>query len=303
MNRVDRGAPPRPARRRLNWLDFALFGGVLALVFYAAYRVDEVLVYKWSWGRVLDFVVLHDNDTGNYEPNLLLYGLATTLRLAFWGTILAGIIGIVMGYWRTCDNLTARIISRGYVELIRNLPSVVFIFIFYFFISSQVFPALGLGRISDDAWFAHSTAFRIMFGDPDLFANFLAGMVCLALFEAAYLAEIVRAGIQSVGKGQWEAARAIGLSHLNVLRDVVLPQAIRRILPPFANQFIILIKDSAIVSLISVQELTFLGTEVATTTTRVFETWIVVGAMYFVICYSFALIFGWLERRAARAGR
>ena len=142
-----------------------------------------------------------------------------------------------------------------------------------------------------------------MFGDPDLFSNFLAGMLCLAMFEGAYITEIVRAGIQSISKGQWEAARAIGLSPLNVLRDIILPQALRKILPPLAGQFITLIKDSAIVSLISIQELTFLATDVAATTTKVFETWILVGGMYFVLCYSFAVFFAYLERRAKREQR
>ena len=98
-------------------------------------------------------------------------------------------------------------------------------------------------------------------------------------------------------------ARAIGLSPINVLRDIIFPQAVRKILPPLAGQFITLIKDSAIVSLISIQELTFLATEVASTTTKVFETWIIVGAMYFVLCYSFAALFGYLERRALRTRR
>ena len=128
-------------------------------------------------------------------------------------------------------------------------------------------------------------------------------MLCLALFEAAYITEIVRAGIQSIHKGQWEAACAIGLSPFNVLRDVIMPQALRKILPPLAGQFITLVKDSAIVSLISIQELTFMATEVAATTTKVFETWILVGVMYFVLCYSFALLFDYLERRAARNRR
>ena len=300
---MDRASPPAPAKKRLTGLDFVLFGGVAALILYSAYRINDVLVYRWDWSRVLSFVVLHDEATGTYAANLLLHGLATTLRLAVWATILASIIGIVMGYWRTCENLTARIISRGYVELIRNLPPLVFIFIFYFFVSSQIFPALGVDDISRDNWVVNTTAFRVMFGDPQLLSNFLAGVLCLALFEAAYVTEIVRAGIQSVGKGQWEGARAIGLSRINVLRDVILPQAVRKILPPLAGQFITLIKDSAIVSLISVQELTFLATEVAATTTKVFETWILVGAMYFVLCYSFALFFSRLERRAAKSRR
>jgi len=301
MNRDD--PPPPMERRKLTKVDFTLFAGVIFLVVYAVYQVNDVLVYKWNWGRVTNFVIRFDKDSGTYVANLLLHGLATTLRLAVWGTVLATIIGLVMGYWRTCENLTLRIISRCYVELIRNIPPVVFIFIFFFFISSQIFPALGFDNINPDSPFVDNAIFRIMFGDPVLLSNFLAGMVCLAMFEGAYITEIVRAGIQSIPKGQWEASRAIGLSPFNVLRDIILPQALRKILPPLAGQFITLIKDSAIVSLISIQELTFLATEVAASTTKVFETWILVGAMYFVLCYGFALLFAWLERRAAKNRR
>ena len=301
MNRDD--PPPPIERRKLTKVDFTLFAGVIFLVVYAVYQVNDVLVYKWNWGRVTNFVIRFDKDSGTFVANLLLHGLATTLRLAVWGTVLATIIGLVMGYWRTCENLTLRIISRCYVELIRNIPPVVFIFIFFFFISSQIFPALGFDNIDPDSSFVDNTIFRIMFGDPVLLSNFLAGMVCLAMFEGAYITEIVRAGIQSIPKGQWEASRAIGLSPFNVLRDIILPQALRKILPPLAGQFITLIKDSAIVSLISIQELTFLATEVAASTTKVFETWILVGAMYFVLCYGFALLFAWLERRAAKNRR
>ncbi|SFU16919.1 amino acid ABC transporter permease [Sedimentitalea nanhaiensis] len=301
---MDRNTPPpAPPRKRLTAVDILLFASVAALIAYAGYRVNEVLVYQWNWSRVFNFFIRFDPDTGEYVTNLLLYGLATTLRLALWGTVLATIIGVVLGYWRTVDNLTLRILSRSYVELIRNIPPLVFIFIFYFFISSQIFPWLGLDDLNPEGLFVDNWLFALLFGDPALLSNFLAGVLCLAMFEGAYVTEIVRAGIQAVGKGQWEAARAIGLSRTNVLRDVILPQALRKTLPPLAGQFITLIKDSSIVSLISIQELTFMATEVAATTTKVFETWILVGAMYFVLCYSFALLFGWLERRAARSRR
>lgn len=301
---LDRNAPPpeRP-KRRLSWIDFVLFGLVAALVFYATYRVNDVLVYDWNWTRVLGFLVKFDEETQSWTSNLLLQGLATTLRLAVWATIFATLVGLVMGYWRTCDNLTLRIVARIYVELIRNIPPVVFIFIFYFFVSSQLFPAVGIDSIDTRSDFAQGDLFYFMFGDPRLFSNFLAGMICLALFEGAYITEIVRAGIQSMQHGQWEAGRAIGLSHFNVLRDIIIPQAVRKILPPLAGQFITLIKDSAIISLISIQELTFIANEVASTTTKVFETWILVGFMYFALCYSFAVLFAHLERRARRSHR
>lgn len=301
---MDRDSPPpAPPAKRLTQVDYLLFAALAGLVFYAVYRVNDVLVYDWNWSRVFGFVIRYDADLETWVPNLLLRGLATTLRLAFWGTILAALIGLIMGYWRTSRTLSLRIISRSYVELIRNLPPLVFIFIFYFFISSQIFPALGLDDIDRDSAFFASPVFGFLFGSPELFSNFLAGTLCLALFEGAYITEIVRAGIQSIDKGQWEAARAIGLSPFNVLRDIVLPQAVRKILPPLAGQFITLIKDSAIVSLISIQELTFLATEVASTTTRVFETWILVGGIYFVLCYSFAVLFAHLETRAGRGRR
>ena len=300
---MDRNTPPAKVKRRFTIVDFLLFAGVAAFVFYATYRVNDVLVYDWNWGRVFGFLVKYDEESQSWVSNLLLQGLATTLRLAVWATIFATIVGIVMGYWRTCQNLTLRIIARCYVELIRNIPPLVFIFIFYFFVSSQIFPLLGIDSIDTQGEFAQSDMFYFMFGNPSLFSNFLAGMICLALFEGAYIAEIVRAGIQSTPTGQWEAARAIGLSHFNVLRDVIIPQAVRKILPPLAGQFISLIKDSAIISLISIQELTFIANEVAASTTKVFETWILVGFMYFTLCYSFALLFAHLERRAKRSQR
>ena len=294
-----RQAPP--PKRHLKLADYLIFGIAAAFVLYAVYRVNDVLVYHWDWPQVLAFVVRYDQATDSWLPNIILRGLATTLRLAIWATLFATVLGVVMGYCRTSQNLSLRIISRCYVELIRNMPPVVFIFIFYFFVSSQLFPAIGVDNINTDGPLASNPVFTFMFGDAALLSNFLAGMICLSLFEGAYITEIVRAGIQSIPKGQWEAARATGLSHFNVLRDVILPQAVRKILPPLAGQFITLIKDSSIVSLISIQELTFVATEVAATTTRVFETWILVGAMYFVLCYSFAIGFARLERRAKRS--
>jgi polar amino acid transport system permease protein len=299
----DKRRPPPPLRPQLTLLDLVLFGLVLTALAYAAYRINDVLAYRWNWSQAFAFVIRYDAAAEAWVPNLLLQGAAMTLRLALWGTILATVIGVVMGLARTSGNLALRLLSRAYVELIRNIPPVVFIFIFYFFISHQLFPAIGANRLRPDSPFLTNGFSLVLLGPPNLFPNFLSGVVCLAMFEAAYVAEIVRAGVQSIEKGQWEAAHAIGLSKTRVLADVVLPQALRRILPALGGQFISLVKDSAMVSLISVQELTFLSNEVASTTRRTFETWLIAAGFYFVMCMSFSLLFHQLERRSSLVSR
>lgn len=296
-----RVCPPSAPKKWLKPIDVIIIAAVVALVVFVFYRIENVLVYHWNWWQVLQFVISVDEETGALVPNLFLKGVAMTLRLAFWGTIAAAVIGIVMGLCRCSSILFLRMVSRLYVELIRNTPPIVFIFTFYFFISSQIMPVLGIDDFAANASPESSFIIEILFSPIGLFGNFLAGVICLSMFEGAYITEIVRAGIQSIEKGQWEAARAIGLSHFNVLRDVILPQAIRRILPPLASQFITLVKDSSIVSLISIQELTFLTQDVANTTTSFFEAWIITGLLYFMMCYPLAVLFGRLEKRMKKS--
>ena len=289
--------PPTIRKKRVTPLDITIIGIVIAILVIVYYRVEHVLVYNWNWPLVMSYVIRVDEITGDIFPNLFLKGVAMTLRLAFWGTVAAGIIGIVMGLCRVSNNLFLRVGSRLYVELIRNIPPVVFIFVFYFFISSQLIPLLGLDQVGKDASPTTQAVLEFLFGPTELFENYLAGLICLAVFEGAYITEIVRAGIQSIHKGQWEAARAIGLSKFFVLRDVILPQALKTILPPLAGQFITLIKDSSIVSLISVQELTFLTQDVSNTTTHFFEAWMITAALYFMMCFPLAVMFQRFERR------
>jgi len=289
--------PPQVREKRVKPLDIVIIGTAVSIVVLVYYRVEHVLVYNWNWPLVMSYVVRVDEITGEIFPNLFLKGVAMTLRLAFWGTVAAGIIGIVMGLCRVSNNLFLKVGSRLYVELIRNIPPVVFIFVFYFFISSQIIPLLGLDQVGRNASPATVAVLESLFGPIELFENFLAGLICLAVFEGAYITEIVRAGIQSISKGQWEAARAIGLSRFFVLRDVILPQSLKTILPPLAGQFITLIKDSSIVSLISVQELTFLTQDVSNTTTHFFEAWTITAVLYFMMCFPLAVLFQRLEKR------
>ena len=291
-----RPPPTQVKRKTVTLLDIAIISVLVAVLVFTYYRVEHVLVYNWNWGLVLEYMVRIDEVTGEIFPNLFLKGVAMTLRLAFWGTLIAAVIGILLGLCRVSNNLFLKVGSRLYVELIRNIPPVVFIFVFYFFISSQIIPLLGLDRIAEVASPTTLAVIEVLFGPIELFTNFLAGLICLAVFEGAYITEIVRAGIQSIPKGQWEAARAIGLSRFSVLKDVIMPQALRTILPPLAGQFITLVKDSSIVSLISVQELTFLTQDVSNTTTHFFECWIITAGLYFMMCFPLAVLFQRFER-------
>jgi polar amino acid transport system permease protein len=289
-------APP-VSGPRITWLDVVILVAVLGFVAFLLYRVNDVLNYHWRWSRVAAYLVRWDEESGFWTANLLLRGFFTTLRLAIWGIVFAAAIGLVMGVCRTARALLPRLVALLYVGLVRNTPPLVFIFIFYFFISSQLVPLLGLDRFIADAAPVTTAAIGILFGDPRLFVNFVTGLLCLALFEGAYVTEIVRAGVQSVETGQIEAGRSLGLGPLRLLRLIILPQAFRRILPPLAGQFVSLIKTSSIVSLISIQELTFSAGEVSVTTGGVFEVWIIAAGMYFAICYPCSLAFAFLERR------
>lgn len=290
-------------RLRIGWLDLVIIAIAVAVVAYFVYRVDSVLHYRWNWPRVAQFLVRWDDERQRWVANLLVEGLLTTLRLSIWGIVFATVIGTIMGLCRISRKLFPRLLSRSYVELVRNIPPLVFMFIFYFFISSQIMPLLGI-----EAWVRRASpgslaVIEVLFGQPRLMGNFVSGLICLALFEGAYVTEIVRAGIQSIPKGQWEAAQSVGLSRLQVMRDVILPQALQRVVPPLAGQLITLIKTSSIVSLISVQELTFLAGEVANTTAKPFEAWIIAAAMYFVVCFVLSVAFSRLEQRLAEAQR
>ena len=295
--------PDPNAHRRLGWLDVLVIALVLALIAYVYVRVTDVLVYKWDWSFLPGFFLRFDEETGGWHTNLLLKGLLTTIRLSIWAMLLASIIGLILGVMRTAKRLLPRMIAGTYVGLIRNIPPLVFIFVFYFFISSQLMPLLGIDRWARSLGETETTVVNIMLGEPKLLENLISGILCLAMFEAAYITEIVRAGIQAIPKGQIEAGQSLGLGRYHVFRDVVLPQALQKVTPPLANQFIMLVKNSAIVALISIQELTFLGTEIAVSTRKPFETWITIAAMYFLLCYSLAWLFGRTERRTRRFER
>ncbi|WP_321367873.1 amino acid ABC transporter permease [uncultured Desulfuromusa sp.] len=290
----------RPGHRP-HWgqLDTVLLLLLLCAVTYLGFRIHSGLEYRWNWQVIPQYLLRHDPVEG-WVPNLLLLGLLTTVRLSFWSLFLALPIGLVAGLMRTSAHLFSRMIGGTYVTLLRNLPPLVLIFIFYFFISDQILPLLGLGELITAAPLWVQQTAKLLLAPPDQLEAFIAAIITLALFEAAYIGEIVRAGINSVESGQWEAGRALGMRRWQLLQNIVLPQAFQRMIPPLAGQAISTIKDSAIVSVISIQELTFQGMELMAATYLTFEVWITVTVLYFLLTYSFSWMAGRLELRLQR---
>ncbi len=205
-----------------------------------------------------------------WKAGPLTMGLLMTLWLSAAASFFGLIIGLVTGLCRVSKNPTLRSLSVIYIEVIRGTPLLVQIFIFYFF----------LGTVLD-------------------ISRNVAGISALAIFAGAYVAEIIRAGIQSIPKGQTEAARSLGMTATQNMIYIVLPQALKRVLPPLAGQFISLVKDSSLVSVIAITDLTKSGREVITSTFATFEIWFTVALLYLLLTSVLSQLIAWVERRLA----
>ena len=204
--------------------------------------------------------------TTKYGP-LLLEAMGQTLLLALCGLFFACILGLIFGLLSVLKSRACNIISTIFVDVIRGLPMIVL-------------------------------AFFVYFGVPQFVNDFFP--VCLALNCGAYMAEIIRAGIQSVDRGQMEAARSLGLPYWKAMRKVVLPQAIRTMIPSIINQFIITLKDTSILSVIGFPELVNTAKNVQANTMRSLEVWFIVGVMYLIVITILSRFAKLMERRLNR---
>ena len=215
-----------------------------------------------------------------WKPGLLVVGLWFTLKISVLATIFGVIIGIIGGLTRISGNPALKWTTMVYVEIIRGSPLLVQILIWYFIfgtVINELLAAYGLGRIP--AWWY--------------------GVTSLACFAGAYVTEIVRAGIQSIHRGQMEAARSLGMSYGQAMRYIIMPQALRRILPPLAGQFISLIKDSSLLGIIAIRELTKAAREAVTASLQPFEIFMLCAVLYLVLTFTLSMLVQHLERRMA----
>jgi polar amino acid transport system permease protein len=281
-----------------------LLDGVILLVLILAgilgfLRIKNGFSYSWNWGAIPQLFFKLD-ESGHIKPNLLMLGFFTTIKLSFWSSFAAIIIGTFMGILRTRKNLFSRLTGRTYIEIARNTPPLVLIFIFYFFIGNNITTALGIDQWARNLSGAGKGVLSFLFSRPERFSEFLSALFTLAVYEGAYVAEIIRGGLESIEKGQFEASDALGISSIDKYRFVILPQVFRKILPSLTSQAISTIKDSSIVSIISIQELTFQGMELMASTYLVFEIWITITAMYFVLTISLSTLASFIENRMVK---
>jgi polar amino acid transport system permease protein len=275
---------------KITPIDILIFIILTCICVWIAYRIHVDVHYKWNWRIIPQYLFRFDATLNKWVPGLILQGVFITLRISIYSTIVAMIFGIIMGLFRTSRSAFKRLIGRGYVELIRNIPILVWIFIFYYIISDQFFPIIGPEYLKKPTSGLFWDIVSFILIPSTQLPTFLSGMLALGIYEGAYITEIIRAGIQSIENGQWEASAALGFSRYQQIRHIIFPQSIQRILPPLAGQFISTIKDSSIVSVISIQELTFQGMELMSATFLTFEVWITVMVLYFLICLACSLM-------------
>jgi len=228
--------------------------------------------YQWQWERVPDYIAFYED--GELWPAELIEGLIVTLKISAISLFFTLVIGLVTALLRLSNSKVGNAIGTTYVELIRNTPLLVQIYLLYFVFG----PVIGLDRFS-------------------------TAVLALSLFQGAYTAEIFRAGLNSIPKGQFEAAKSLGLSPLFAYKDVILPQVLQRTLPPLTNEVVSLIKNSSIVSVMAIFDLTTEARNIVSETAMPFEIWFTVAAIYLALTLSLSGLSAWLEHKLGASWR
>jgi polar amino acid transport system permease protein len=251
---------------RSKILDVTGYVLLLFALIWLVLRGAESQGYNWQWYRVPQFIYAFGDDGFSAGP--ILQGLGITLHITWMSLILTYIIGLVTALLRLSPSIGGRIVARFYLETTRNTPLLVQLFFVYFIVA----PPLQLNRL-------------------------FAAVLALSLFEGSYASEIYRAGIKSIDKGQWEAGSSLGLNTYQLYRLVILPQAIPRILPPLTSQAVSLIKDSSLVSVIAVYEMTMRANAIVAETFLVFEVYFTIALFYLIITVIVSQLAGLMERK------
>ena len=261
----------KPPSRSIKWWNSRWFDVSQLVLFFGALiwltlNGAAQMGYNWQWYRLPKYFWKVIDGELIWGP--LMDGLFVTLEIGLYGIIITLLIGLTTAMLRMSQSWIGNLVAQVYLEVIRNTPLLVQMYVFYFVFA----PILEIPR-------------------------FWVGVLCISFFEGTFASEIIRAGILSVQRGQWEASTSIGLSRWNTYRYIVLPQAVPLMLPPLTGVLINLIKHSAIVSVIAVFDLTTQGLDIIADTFMSFEVWLTVAAMYLGITIVLSLLVSILEWR------
>lgn len=258
--------PPTPRFPVSTFIDTGKYLLLMGAVVWLINSGTECLGYNWQWYRIPQYFWQITDQGFTWGP--LMLGLGVTFKITAISMVLMLLIGLGTALLRMSSSWAGQGGARTYMEIIRNSPLLIQIFFIYFVIA----PILD-------------------------FSGFTAAVIALSLFEGAYASEIFRAGITSIDKGQWEAAKSLGMKPYPMYRHIILPQAIKRILPPLTSQAVSLIKDSALVSTVAILDLTQRGRMIDAETFLTFEIWFTVAAIYLAITLALSGVVKVLETR------
>ncbi|HIF9444719.1 TPA: amino acid ABC transporter permease [Photobacterium damselae] len=259
---------------KLNWWQICKpafsalvqIGLVIAVLGWILSSGADAMNYRWQWHQIPQYLFVHED--GEWYRGELIDGLLITLKISAVSLIFTLGLGLITALLRLSDSIVGRALARGYIELIRNTPLLVQIYILYFVLG----PILDLER-------------------------FTTAVLALSLFQGAYTAEIFRAGLNAIPKGQFEAAASLGLSQWQMYRFVILPQVIKRILPPLTNETVSLVKNSSIVNIMAIFDLTTEGRNIVADTAMPFEVWFTVAAIYLCVTLLLSAVTAWMAHR------
>ncbi len=245
------------------WLMYLLTIGALVVFLISN---SSQLGYRWQWYRVGRY--LFKSGENGLVAGVLLQGVVITLKISIISLLLSSVIGLFTALLKLSNSIVGRWVAGLYIESIRNTPLLIQILFFYFVLA----PIFEVGA-------------------------FTSAVIALSLFEGAYTSEIIRGGIKAIPRGQWEAATSLGMSRPQAYRSVILPQAFRMMIPPLTGQAISLVKDSALVSVIAIYDLTMQGQAVIAETFLTFEIWLTVAALYLSLTLTLSVLVRLLEKK------
>ncbi len=249
-------------------LSVMLYALVIGGIVYVAYNGSQAMGYNWQWYRVPQYFYRLTDD--GFQWGEIMVGLVKTIQLSATAFAIALALGLLVALLRLSGLLVGSAVALVFLEIVRNTPLLVLLYLFYYVLG----PIFGLDR-------------------------YWASILCLAVYHAALISEIFRAAINAVPKGQWEAAKSIGMGQAQAYRYIVLPQSVRFMLPPMTGEAVNMIKSSAIVSVIAVAELTTMGRNIISDTYMSFEIWFTIAAVYMAVTLILSIGVSYVEKRYA----